>query len=189
MTRRLAALLGALALGGCSLGDGEAKQGGASAQRTTRVEVIASQGGGGHGFDATALYRTESPGVVTVISIFGSGGLGSLLDDGGGGGGAGVGSGFVLNRDGDIATNAHAVARESTLRRAREIYVEFADGNRVRARIVGDGPNADVALLRVDPTGLALRPLPLGDSTRARVGEPVVAIGSPFVSSSRCRSA
>jgi len=178
----LAALLAVPALGGCSLGGGnDPKSGGAASsgggERTTRVEVIQSQGGGG-GFDAKALYRTEAPGVVTVISIFGSGGLGSLL--GGGGGGAGVGSGFVLGRDGEIATNAHVVAQESTLKRAREVYVEFADGNRVKANIVGDDPNADVALLRVDPQGLTLRPLPLGESTKAHVGEPVVAIGSPF---------
>jgi S1-C subfamily serine protease len=144
------------------------------------VEVIQSQGAG-RGFDARALYRTEAPGVVTVISIFGSGGLGSLLGgNGGGGGDAGVGSGFVLGPDGEIATNAHVVAQEQTLKRARDVYVEFADGNRVRADIVGADPNADVALLRVETAGLRLRPLPLGDSQKVQVGEPVVAIGSPF---------
>jgi S1-C subfamily serine protease len=185
------ALVGALALGGCSLGGGDdsSSRGGSSSSSSssgsgagktrTRVEVIESQGDGG-GFDARALYRTESPGVVTVISVFGSGGLGSLLGGGSGGGDAGVGSGFVLNGSGEIATNAHVVAQEDTLRRAREVYVEFADGNRVRARIVGDDPNADVALLHVNPRGLTLRPLPLGDSERVQVGEPVVAIGSPF---------
>ena len=183
----LLAVAGALVFAGCSLGgsgdngggadggDGTAAGGG---RATTRVEVIESQGRRG-GLDAQALYRTESPGVVTVISIFGSGGLDSLLG-GGDGGGAGVGSGFVLNRDGEIATNAHVVAQETTLRRAREVYVEFADGNRVEAEIVGDDPNADVALLHVDPAELTLRPLPLGDSEQVRVGEPVVAIGSPF---------
>jgi S1-C subfamily serine protease len=160
--------------GGSGSGDGD---GGAKAT-TTRVEVIRSQGKGS-GFDPTALYTTESPGVVTVISLFGSGGLDSLLG-GGGGGDAGVGSGFVLNHDGEIATNDHVVAQEDTLKRARAIYVEFADGNRVRARILGTDPNADVALLRVDPSGLTLRPLPLGDSEKTQVGEPVVAIGSPF---------
>jgi S1-C subfamily serine protease len=60
------------------------------------------------------------------------------------------------------------------------VYVEFADGNRVSARILGTDPNADVALLKVDPNGLTLRPLPLGNSEKVQVGEPVVAIGSPF---------
>jgi S1-C subfamily serine protease len=188
MTRARAALATALAaalVAGCGGGDssglgsdsGSGDSGGRAA--TTRVEVIESQGKRG-GFDASALYKTESPGVVTVISIFGSGGLGSLLGGDSGGSDAGVGSGFVLDETGEIATNAHVVAQESTLKRAREVYVEFADGNRVKATIVGDDPNADVALLRVAPRGLTLRPLPLGDSTTAQVGEPVVAIGSPF---------
>jgi S1-C subfamily serine protease len=178
----LAAGLAAALVGGCGSGGGDssgAAGGSGGKTATTRVEVIQSEGKGG-GFDASALYKTESPGVVTVISIFGSGGIGSLLGGDSGGSGAGVGSGFVLDRSGEIATNAHVVAQESTLKRAREIYVEFADGNRVKASIVGDDPNADVALLRVNPKGLTLRPLPLGDSTRAQVGEPVVAIGSPF---------
>ncbi|MEA2281547.1 MAG: hypothetical protein QOK21_2154 [Solirubrobacteraceae bacterium] len=179
----LAALLAATVVGGCGGGGGASSSGSADASggktATTRVEVIQSQGKGGS-LDASALYKTESPGVVTVISIFGSGGIGSLLGGNSGGSDAGVGSGFVLDTTGEIATNAHVVAQEATLKRAREIYVEFADGNRVKASIVGDDPNADVALLRVNPKGLTLRPLPLGDSTKARVGEPVVAIGSPF---------
>jgi S1-C subfamily serine protease len=167
----------AIAAAGCG-GDDKSSGGGSGGKATTRVEVIRSQGKG-TGFDPTALYKTESPGVVTVISLFGSGGLDSLLG-GGSGGDAGVGSGFVLNQDGEIATNDHVVAQEDTLKRARAVYVEFADGNRVRARILGTDPNADVALLRVAPSGLTLRPLPLGDSEKTQVGEPVVAIGSPF---------
>jgi S1-C subfamily serine protease len=185
MTRPRGALVTALAaalVAGCGGGDASSlgsDSGSADKTATTRVEVIQSQGKG-DGFDASKLYKTESPGVVTVISIFGSGGIGSLLGGDSGGSDAGVGSGFVLDKSGEIATNAHVVVQESTLKRAREVYVEFADGNRVKASIVGDDPNADVALLRVEPQGLTLRPLPLGDSTRAQVGEPVVAIGSPF---------
>jgi S1-C subfamily serine protease len=119
---------------------------------------------------------------VTVISLFGSGGLDSLLGGGGGGGGGGVGSGFVLNGDGEIATNAHVVTQGEgqNLQRAKEVYVEFADGNRVPAKIVGADPNADVALLKIAPKGLTLRPLPLGSSASVPVGSPVAAIGSPF---------
>jgi S1-C subfamily serine protease len=182
------ALLAATALvaAGCGGGSssssspGQAGNSGGNGSSTTRVEVIRSQGKGS-GFDPKALYKTESPGVVTIISIFGSGGLGTLLGgNGGGGGDAGVGSGFVLDRTGEIATNAHVVAQESTLKRARDVYVEFSDGNRVKATILGDDPNADVALLRVPTKGLTLRPLPLGDSTKVQVGDPVAAIGSPF---------
>jgi S1-C subfamily serine protease len=159
--------------------DGDAKSAAAPA---TRVEVIKSIGEEG-GFDPRAIYKSEAPGVVTVISLFGSGGLGSLLNgDDGGDGGGGVGSGFVLNGDGEIATNAHVVTsgEGDSIKRARQVYVAFADGNQVDAKIVGTDPNADVALLKIDPEGLKLRPLPLGESEGVDVGEPVAAIGSPF---------
>jgi S1-C subfamily serine protease len=160
--------------------DGDARS--AATPDTTRVEVIKSIGDGG-GFDPKAIYKSEAPGVVTVLSLFGSGGLGSLLNgDNGGDGGGGVGSGFVLNGDGEIATNAHVVTsgEGEAIKRARKVYVAFADGNQVEAKIVGADPNADVALLRIDPAGLKLRPLPLGTSEGVDVGEPVAAIGSPF---------
>jgi S1-C subfamily serine protease len=180
--RRLAVLLGLLALAGCGGGDDDSSGGGDQGARsqTTRVEVIENAGPEG-GFDPKAIYESEAPGVVTVLSLFGSSGLDSLLEDGGGEGG-GVGSGFVLNGEGEIATNAHVVTtgEGEALRRAREVYVAFADGNQVEAEIVGADPNADIALLRIDPKGLSLRPLPLGESSSVEVGEPVAAIGSPF---------
>ena len=58
--------------------------------------------------------------------------------------------------------------------------MRFADGNQVPAQIVGFDPFADVALLKVDPAGLTLRPLPLGSTHGLLVGSPVAAIGSPF---------
>ena len=63
---------------------------------------------------------------------------------------------------------------------AAKVFVEFADGNQVEAEVRGYDPEADVALLKVDPEGLRLRPLPLGDAESVEVGEPVAAIGSPF---------
>jgi S1-C subfamily serine protease len=66
------------------------------------------------------------------------------------------------------------------IRKAEEVYVAFADGNQVAARIVGFDPNADVALLKIDPSGLTLRPLRLGTARDLKVGSPVAAIGSPF---------
>jgi S1-C subfamily serine protease len=145
-----------------------------TATTTTRVQVIERQGGGRGGFDARRIYRDEAPGVVTVVSVFGS------SDSGAGSGG--VGSGFVLNGRGEIATNAHVVTTGQVpdLHRASEVYVEFADGNQVPAEVRGYDPDADIALLRVDPAGLTLRPLPLGSSAHIVVGTPVAAIGSPF---------
>jgi S1-C subfamily serine protease len=182
---RLAATLIAtlLLLAGC--GDDDSGNGlsdrnreGTPAQ-TTRVEVIESSGTEG-GFDAKAIYEAEAPGVVTVFSLFGSGGLDSLL--GGDEESGGVGSGFVLNGEGEIATNAHVVTQGEgeAVKQAREVYVAFGDGNQVEAEIVGADPNADIALLRIDPDGLKLRPLPLGQNEGVEVGEPVAAIGSPF---------
>ena len=143
---------------------------------TTRVQVV--QGlGRERGFDPAQIYDRLSPGVVTILSIFNGGS--SLLEDGGEGG---QGSGFVLDGDGYIATNAHVVTTEGAdgTDQADQVYIEFLDGNRVPAEIVGHDPNADVALLKVDPEGLSLTPLDLGESHTISVGEPVAAIGSPF---------
>ena len=148
----------------------------------TRVEVIKSIGQEG-GFDPKAIYKSESPSVVTVVSLFGSGDLSSILEgNGGDNGGGGVGSGFVLDGTGEVVTNAHVVTsgQGDSIRRARQVYVEFADGNTVPAKILGADPNADVALLKIEPKGLTLRPMPLGSSSSVEVGEPVAAIGSPF---------
>jgi S1-C subfamily serine protease len=169
----LAAALGAGA--GCGFGgdDGDSRP---EKKTTTRVEVIRGLERG-NGFDAQAIYKEEAPGVVTVVSLFGAETLADLQDSS-----SGVGSGFVLNGDGDIATNAHVVTTGDVpnLREARTVYVAFADGNQVEAEVRGYDPEADIALLKVDPKGLTLRPLPLGESDKVEVGTPVAAIGSPF---------
>jgi S1-C subfamily serine protease len=179
---RLAPLLAAAALvGGCSGDDedGSPAQSGQSEPdkvETTRVQVVEGIGREG-GFNATGIYKRLAPGVVTIISLFD--GAAALLEDGGEGG---QGSGFVLDGEGFIATNAHVVTSGTGTgrKRAKQVFVEFFDGNRVPAKIVGDDPYADVALIKVDPEGLSLTPLPLGSSSRLTVGAPVAAIGSPF---------
>jgi S1-C subfamily serine protease len=177
---RLAAALAAalaLAAAGCDSGEDENENtGGPRKVTTTRVQVVEGIGKKG-GFDAGQIYERLSPGVVTITSVF-EGGSNPLEDQGE----AGQGSGFVLDGRGYIATNAHVVTAEdlSGTKRAEEIYVAFLDGNRVSAEIVGTDPNADVALLKVDPEGLKLTPLRLGVPETIEVGEPVAAIGSPF---------
>ncbi len=166
----------ALVAGGCSIGEEEEEPASSEAPErveTTRVQVVEGIGTKG-GFDARGIYDRLAPGVVTVISLFGEadGPLGS--QDGG------LGSGFVLDGDGFIATNTHVVTNGQGLSRARQVFVNFADGNRVPARIIGTDPNADVALLKVDPRGLSLTPLELGRLEDLQVGDPVAAIGSPF---------
>jgi S1-C subfamily serine protease len=131
---------------------------------TTRVEVIEAAGAE-VGFDPGAIYERESAGVVTVLAD-----------------GLGVGSGFVLSANGEVVTNAHVVTQGegARIREAEEVYVRFKSRDQVPAEVLGFDPFSDVALLKVSPRGLSLRPLPLGTTKDARVGEPVVAIGSPF---------
>jgi S1-C subfamily serine protease len=142
------------------------------------VQVVEGLGEKG-GFDARGIYQRESPGVVTVVSVFDGEAVGGAS---GGGDARGLGSGFVITDDGEIATNAHVVTigQGSTIQRAKAVYVQFGDGNEVSAKILGYDPNSDIALLRVDPAGLKLTPLPLGSSAHLVVGAPVAAIGSPF---------
>ena len=63
---------------------------------------------------------------------------------------------------------------------AERVYVQFKDGDRIEAEVVGWDLFDDVGLLKVDPAAHELSPLPLGDSREVVVGEPVAAIGSPF---------
>ena len=179
--RRALALAAAMALAttGCdSGGDGEDETGAGAPREvtTTRVQVVEGIGKDG-GFDPDQIYRRLSPGVVTITSVF-EGGANPLEDQGE----AGQGSGFVLDGEGYITTNAHVVTTEdaSGTKRAEEIYATFLDGNRVPAEIVGTDPYADVALLKLNPQGLKLTPLRLGVPDTIEVGEPVAAIGSPF---------
>ena len=178
-------LLAAAAAGCGSQGSGggsgsAAAPAAAQTQTTTKVEVLKQVGR----FDPSGIYARQASGVVTVISVFPGNGIGSLLGGGGGGGGAqeGLGSGFVISKSGEIATNAHVVTNGTgnALRRAKEVYVKFGDSNQVPAKIVGTDPNADVALIKVEPKGLKLRPLSLSTDQGVTVGAPVVAIGSPF---------
>ncbi len=144
---------------------------------TGRLVIEAERGA----FDAQAVYETAAPSVVTIRSIF-SAGSNPL---GGVGPQAGQGSGFVISDEGEIATNAHVVTDgeaqgSADVNPAREVFVQFADRNVVEAEIVGFDPFGDVALLKVDPEGLDLDPIELGDVDEASVGDPVAAIGSPF---------
>ena len=163
----VALALGAAGCGGNSSGDSATK----TVERT-RVQVV--QGLGKNGFDPAAIYKKLSPGVVTITSLFGNGGV---L-----GGGAGQGSGFVIDGNGRIATNAHVITNGTgdKITKAKEVYVQFSGGDQVPAKIVGYDPNADVGLIKVDPKGLELVPLQLGHGSAVDVGDPVAAIGSPF---------
>jgi len=83
-----------------------------------------------------------------------------------------AGSGFVLNSNGFIVTNNHVVENAS------DIQVKLSDGRELPAKVIGRDAKTDLALVKVDATGLPV--IPLGDSTALQVGEPVMAIGNPF---------
>jgi len=121
------------------------------------------------GFNAAQIYEEAAPGVVTIRAVYGNAG-------------GAEGSGFVLDENGEIVTNAHVVTDESsgTRKPASEVFVEFENRNVLEAKILGFDPFADVALLKVEPDGFPLHPLQLGDDKALVVGQPVAAIGSPF---------
>ena len=138
---------------------------------TTRVverrpEIVSSKGGG---LDASGIYSRDAPGVAYVQSsgIRTTTPVGQASE-------TATGSGFVLDRRGDLLTNAHVVDG------ARRVTVRFGDAGEVPARVVGTDNSKDLAVVRVDPSSVTLRPLPLGDSGSVRVGDPVAAIGNPF---------
>jgi S1-C subfamily serine protease len=84
-----------------------------------------------------------------------------------------TGSGFLIDNDGHVLTNAHVVQG------AKRVDVQLGDGATKQAQVVGTDPSTDIAVLKVDNTE-GVNPLPLGDSTKVEVGDPVVAIGNPF---------
>jgi 2-alkenal reductase len=138
--------------------------------------VVAAKPLLGNGFQPAQIFRTRAAGVVTIISYFDAANLPDAR--------AGQGSGFVVSADGLILTSAHVVTTagqgQGKTVPARTVYIEFADGDRLTATVVGVDLFDDVALLRVDPKQHALDPVPLGNSSRVVVGAPVAAIGSPF---------
>jgi S1-C subfamily serine protease len=102
------------------------------------------------------IYREAAPGVVRVTQA------------------QGQGSGFVIDSEGHILTNAHVVDGQGP------VFVSFSNEDRVEATVVGKDDSTDTALLKVTESADALRPLALGTSTSVSVGDPVVAIGNPF---------
>jgi putative serine protease PepD len=136
------------------------------------VPVDAGPTVGSASLHPAALYADVAPSVVDITSNrstvvagpFGAGREESTA----------LGSGIVVDRRGDILTADHVVNGSSS------VSIAFANGATRSARIVGQDPATDLAVLRIDPRGLSLKPLVLGDSAALQVGDPVIAIGDPF---------
>ncbi|HXG77549.1 MAG TPA: trypsin-like peptidase domain-containing protein [Gaiellaceae bacterium] len=183
--RPYAALVAAAALGG-GLAMGAAALVGAFEGETTIVrETVAAPATGSsppaRAMSVNEIYERAAPGVVRINATRGSGtgtdpfvvptdpfGLPGVPQE------EALGSGFVVDKAGHIVTNYHVVQG------ADEVTVSFSNRDTVKAEVVGVDPSTDLAVLRVDATGSALTPLPLGDSDKVKVGDPVVAIGNPF---------
>jgi putative serine protease PepD len=138
----------------------------ASKQPTTNPSQIAgsstaptappSRVSGGPGLTTVQVAEAVLPGTVMIQA------------------GSATGSGFVLDTAGRIMTNNHVVA----VANGGRIRVVFADGRRLTATLIGRSPSYDIAVVQVRVSGL--RPLQIGDSDASRVGEPVIAVGSPL---------
>src|SRR5919106_573863 len=135
------------------------------------ISQPASDPGATGGRTVQDIYRDEGPGVafiqaegVSESSVFGQ-------EEG-----TATGSGFVVDEDGTIVTNAHVVDG------ADDVTVSFEEGgDSIDAEVKGVDPDTDLAVLKIDPGEVEdLTVLPLGDSSELQVGDPVVAIGNPF---------
>jgi putative serine protease PepD len=148
------ALLGGGTSAGVLAATGAFRDGAAST--TTTIQRTASASGG---LDAGALYASASSGVVDITVR---------------GASDGTGTGFVVDDQGHIVTAAHVVDG------ATSVSVEFEDGTTRQATVLGKDDATDVAVIKIDASGLTLHPLTLGSSASLNVGDDVAVIGDPF---------
>ena len=180
----VAAVLGGGAALGIGKGAGWLDQGTstvvvrASGSQTTALPTSASSkvpALSGKGFDPQRIFAQRAPGVVTIFAVFGDPSSQDAERS--------QGSGFVISPRGYILTNSHVITNAGegqNVRAAEHVFVEFADGDRAEATVVGWDLYDDVGLVLVKPRDHKLSPVPLGQSARVAVGEPVAAIGSPL---------
>jgi putative serine protease PepD len=145
----------------------------ASAAASAQSEPASIKTSGG--MTINQIYKSASPGVVDILVTSQSqspsfgffGGSGSQTQEG-------EGAGVVYNNQGYILTDEHVVNGETSIK------VTFQNGKQVPAKLVGEDASTDVGVIKVNVPASQLHPIPLADSNTAQVGDPVVAIGSPF---------
>jgi S1-C subfamily serine protease len=167
---RVAALGAALAIGagGTAAVMTALDSGGTTVVRQVTVGSSASNASSAP-LSVNGIYRKTYKGVVEV----------SVTSQSGSGFGVpqtqqGLGSGFVIDRQGHVVTNQHVVDG------ATSVSVRFWNGATYKGTVVGSDPSTDVAVVDVDAPASLLAPLTIGDSSAVQVGDGVVAIGSPF---------
>jgi len=121
------------------------------------------------------IYEKDAPGVAFITSTIVREAESPFGLKGESQQGQATGSGFVIDSgNGTILTNYHVV--ESAVK----VMVSFEHGKAVEAKVIGKDPSNDLAVLRIPTDGITLHQLVLGDSSKAQVGDPVLAIGNPF---------
>jgi len=162
----LAALVGAVA---ASVFFAASRGSGRAAGRTAAAPAVSSTGGVRKDISsttttptATQVYKRDAAGVVSIKATSAGGGD--------------SGTGIVLNDEGLILTNNHVIAEGTS------ITVSPGKSSNVNrtASVVGADPNSDLALIKVDPSGLGLTPLKLVSSSSVEVGDSVYALGNPY---------
>lgn len=171
--------IGSGIVGGATVALAVAVFGLSSSSGTTTIEGTRDPGStlstiaDGGPMSAREIYKRDAPGVVFIRANV----VRAATDPWGfdeSQSGVSTGSGFVIDDSGLILTNAHVVSGASS------IEVKFDDKLTAPARVLGRDESTDIALLKVDPKGLDLHPLRLGDSEALQVGDPTLAIGNPF---------
>ena len=150
-----------------------------SAPAASPLTSPAADESGGESRTVNQIFSEASPGVAYVEADSRSGGgreqfspFGPLP---GGGGGTATGSGFLIDDEGRIITNAHVVDG------ADQVRVKLSeDGEAFDAELLGTDPSTDIAVLEIEAPADELDPIALGDSSGVTVGDAVVAIGNPF---------
>lgn len=180
--RSFAALFATAVLGGVVAVGAVALLGGLDGDTTVITETASSPNpplaSDGDAMSVNEIYKRAASGVVQITSTSGQASVDVFKVDPDNPNpqvpSQALGSGFVVDKAGHIVTNYHVIEG------ADEIRVSFSNQDTVEAQLVGSDPSTDLAVLRVDTSASALTPLPLGDSDKVEVGDPVVAIGNPF---------
>lgn len=155
---QLTNLFGRSSLGGSSLSTATS---GTSLAQSATISPISTTGSGGN--TITQIYNRAKQSIFTITTVTNSKTQGTE---------EGIGTGFLINNNGDIATNYHVVTGSKT--------VTVSIGNQsYKGTVIGTDPVDDLAIVHINPIS-GMNPLPLGTAKTLQVGQPLIAIGNPF---------